>query len=319
MRRRPVLRVLLTAVVLVTGLLGATAGPAGAAAALDGVTVTADTSTTGLATGKPALTASWPVRASTSVAEVRTKGTGARTAKGDRLSVDYLVVNGRTGEELEASYGATPVRLDLAKGTTPALVDALTGTTVGSRVLVAVAPEDGLARNASSVGLRKDDTVLFVIDVRGISTPLERATGNAVTPPPGLPTVTLAKNGAPTITMPKTAAPTGLVAVPLIEGTGPVVQAGQTIDARYTGAIWDTGKVFDSTWKQKDRGRVVAFQIGTGSVIDGWDQGLVGQKVGSQVLLVIPPALGYGPDGQPAAGIKGTDTLVFVVDILGVS
>lgn len=315
MRRRPFLVTLATvlAVMLATGLLGATAGPAGAAAALDGVTVTGD------ATGKPALTASWPVRASTSVAEVRTKGTGAKTAKGDRLSVDYLVVNGRTGEELETSYGTTPVRLDLAKGTTPALVDALTGTTVGSRVLVAVAPEDGLARNAASVGLRKDDTVLFVIDVRGISTPLERATGTAVAPPAGLPTVTLAKNGAPTVTVPKTAAPTGLVAVPLIEGTGPVVQAGQTIDARYTGVIWDTGKVFDSTWAKKNRGRVVAFEIGTGSVIDGWDQGLVGQKVGSQVLLVIPPALGYGPGGQPASGIEGTDTLVFVVDVLGVS
>jgi peptidylprolyl isomerase len=59
-----------------------------------------------------------------------------------------------------------------------------------------------------------------------------------------------------------------------------------------------------------------AFQIGAGRVIDGWDQGLVGQKIGSQVLLVIPPELGYGANGNPDAGISGTDTLVFVVDIL---
>jgi peptidylprolyl isomerase len=58
------------------------------------------------------------------------------------------------------------------------------------------------------------------------------------------------------------------------------------------------------------------FQIGTGNVITGWDQGLVGQTVGSQILLVIPPDLGYGAEGQPSAGIAGTDTLVFVVDIL---
>lgn len=313
MRRRTA-TLLLTAA-LATGLVAVAvgAGPAAAAPALDGVTVA------GGAAERPTVTAAWPVRASSSVSEVRTKGSGAKTAKGDRLSVDYLVVNGRTGDVLETSYGTSPVRLDLAKGTTPALVDALTGTTVGSRVLVAVAPEDGLTENAESVGLKKDDTVLFVIDVRGISTPLERATGTSVAPPPGLPTVTLAKNGAPTITMPSTPAPTGLVAVPLIKGAGPVVEAGQTIDARYTGAIWDTGKVFDSTWKKRTPGRVVAFEIGTGSVIDGWDQGLVGQTVGSQVLLVIPPALGYGPDGQPATGIEGTDTLVFVVDILGVS
>jgi peptidylprolyl isomerase len=310
--RRRTATLLLTAA-LATGLVAVGVGPAAAAAALDGVTVAGGVSE------RPTVTAEWPVRASTSVSEVRTKGSGTKTAKGDRLSVDYLVVNGRTGDVLETSYGTSPVRLDLAKGTTPALVDALTGTTVGSRVLVAVAPKDGLTENAEAVGLKKDDTVLFVIDVRGISTPLERATGTSVAPPPGLPTVTLAKNGAPTITMPSTPAPTGLVAVPLIKGTGPVVQAGQTIDARYTGAIWDTGKVFDSTWKKRTAGRVVAFQIGTGSVIDGWDQGLVGQTVGSQVLLVIPPALGYGAGGQPAAGIGGTDTLVFVVDILGVS
>jgi len=94
------------------------------------------------------------------------------------------------------------------------------------------------------------------------------------------------------------------------------VQPGQTIDVQYTGAIWDTGKVFDSSWKN---GQSVRFPIGTGSVIAGWDEGLVGQTVGSQVLLVIPPDKGYGATGQPAAGIKGTDTLVFVVDILGAS
>ena len=114
--------------------------------------------------------------------------------------------------------------------------------------------------------------------------------------------------------MPKSDPPTNLVAQPLIKGNGPVVTAGQKINVQYTGALWRDGKVFDSSWK---RGESITFPIGTGGVIAGWDEGLVGQTVGSQVLLVVPPDKGYGADGQPAAGIKGTDTMVFVVDILG--
>jgi peptidylprolyl isomerase len=100
---------------------------------------------------------------------------------------------------------------------------------------------------------------------------------------------------------------------PLIKGAGPVVQAGQTITVHYTGAIWATGKTFDSSW---DSGTPAEFSIGTGEVISGWDEGLVGQTVGSQVLLVVPPDKGYGATGSSDGTISGTDTLVFVVDIL---
>ena len=104
-----------------------------------------------------------------------------------------------------------------------------------------------------------------------------------------------------------------LVSQALIKGTGPVVAAGQTITVHYTGVIWGSGKQFDSSW---DRGSPVNFVIGKSQVIPGWDEGLVGQTVGSQVLLVVPPDKGYGTAGQSSAGISGTDTLVFVVDIL---
>ena len=113
--------------------------------------------------------------------------------------------------------------------------------------------------------------------------------------------------------MPAGTAPTALVIQPLITGTGATVQTGQTISVHYTGAIWASGEVFDSSWT---RASPATFAIGTGKVIDGWDQGLVGQTVGSQVLLVIPPDQGYGSEGNPDAGIAGTDTIVFVVDIL---
>jgi peptidylprolyl isomerase len=78
---------------------------------------------------------------------------------------------------------------------------------------------------------------------------------------------------------------------------------------------WRTGSVFDSSW---ERSLPYSFKIGASpsQVIPGWDQGLVGQTVGSRVLLVIPPKDAYGSAGQSQAGIKGTDTLVFVVDII---
>lgn len=100
----------------------------------------------------------------------------------------------------------------------------------------------------------------------------------------------------------------------LHEGDGQEVEPGDQIQCHYLGQVWD-GKVFDNSY---DRGQALAFQIGVGMVIRGWDDGLVGQKVGSRVLLSIPSEFGYGDRGVPQAGIGGGDTLVFVTDILGV-
>ncbi len=101
----------------------------------------------------------------------------------------------------------------------------------------------------------------------------------------------------------------------LVEGDGPIVEVGQTIMCDYLGQVWD-GNVFDNSY---DRGAPLEFQLGVGMVIAGWDTGLVGQRVGSRVLLSIPADLGYGSRGVPQAGIAGGDTLVFVTDIVGVA
>lgn len=98
----------------------------------------------------------------------------------------------------------------------------------------------------------------------------------------------------------------------LKEGTGPVVEVGDTLTCDYLGQVWN-GKIFDNSY---DRGQPLVFQVGVGMVIRGWDEGLVGQRVGSRVLLSIPSDKGYGPYGQPQAGIQGGDTLVFVTDII---
>ncbi len=99
----------------------------------------------------------------------------------------------------------------------------------------------------------------------------------------------------------------------LSEGDGPKVKKGDLLVADYLGEIYKSGKVFDNSY---DRKQPAAFPIGAGGVIGGWDESLVGVNAGSRVLMVVPPKDGYGKKGNPDAGIKGTDSLVFVVDVI---
>lgn len=118
----------------------------------------------------------------------------------------------------------------------------------------------------------------------------------------------------PTLSFPEGGAPAGLQVSVLRPGTGRIIEAGREIAVNYLGQIWD-GAVFDNSF---DRGQPLTFPIGVGMVIKGWDTGIVGQQVGARLLLSIPPQFGYGARGVPQAGIGGSDTLVFVVDILDV-
>ena len=129
-----------------------------------------------------------------------------------------------------------------------------------------------------------------------------------------MPSVEGAKGTKPMLTFPGPEAPEGLQVQVLDAGDGQVVEAGDTIVANYLGQIWG-GEVFDNSY---DRGQPLSFQVGVGMVIRGWDDALVGQRVGSRLLLSIPSELGYGDRGVPQAGIRGGDTLVFVTEILGV-
>ncbi len=305
------LAVLLT-VLLGTSVLVSTALPAAA-----GKTTLDDVTVNGAFGEVPTLDYQAPFSAKKTAHRDLIEGDGEKLKKGDRVSFDFAVFDGRTGEQIESSFGTPAQSLVLdAKQAYPGFVKAFVGSTVGSRVLIAAASEDGLTERVTMPGVKKSDTLLFVVDAKGATQSLEKAEGEPVTPAAGLPKVKLAKNGAPKIKTPKGDAPTELVVQPLIQGTGPVVEAGQMIVVHYTGVVWDSNKQFDSSW---ERGQPAEFAIGTGSVIAGWDEGLVGQTVGSQILLVVPPDKGYGESGNSSGGISGTDTLVFVVDILDAS
>jgi peptidylprolyl isomerase len=111
------------------------------------------------------------------------------------------------------------------------------------------------------------------------------------------------------------APPAELVIEDIEEGTGEEAKAGHTVEVHYAGNAWSTRQQFDASW---DRGDTFSFRLGAGQVIGGWDQGVVGMKVGGRRRLVIPPQLGYGSRGAGGV-IKPNETLVFVVDLLGVS
>jgi FKBP-type peptidyl-prolyl cis-trans isomerase len=273
-----------------------------------------DVEVSGDAGEKPTLEFDQPFELEETASRVLDEGDGEEIAPNAVVTFDFLFVNGRNGKELGTSYDAEPAQLVFEESLMAGVYEGLDGVPEGSQVLVGIAPDDGLGADPTQDVLETDSLLLYA-EIHEVRTPLERAEGEAVEPVEGLPTVELADDGAPTITVPDTDPPTELVAQPLIEGDGPEVAGGQSITVHYTGVLWDTGDVFDSSW---EKGSPATFDIGTGAVIPGWDEGLVGQTVGSQVLLVVPPDKGY-PEGSPDGSIKAGDTIVFVVDILDAS
>ncbi len=248
------------------------------------------------------------------------KGSGPQLGQSDVFIGNYVgYVWSGTKSTLKADTFTSapslfPPGAQLLKG----LKQALVGQRTGSRVLAVLPPADWYnAQSTPQTGVKATDTLVFVVDMIKTYAATSSAGGQQLSHGGGtLPTVGSAQGSAPTVTIPKTAPPKTLAVRTLIQGTGPKVTKGQLIVVQYVGVIWASKKVFDSSWA---RSSPIAVTIGASptQVIPGWDKGLVGQNVGSRVLLVIPPADGYGKTGYSQAGIKGTDTLVFVVDILG--
>jgi len=119
----------------------------------------------------------------------------------------------------------------------------------------------------------------------------------------------------PAVSVPSGNAPTSLEKTDLIVGQGAEAVAGKKVTVQYVGVSFATKKQFDASW---DRGQPFSFVLGAGNVIRGWDEGVPGMKVGGRRRLVIPPELGYGPEGSPPV-IGPNETLVFVVDLLSVA
>ncbi len=276
----------------------ATASPTAAtSASAEDVAALAAVQLNGDPGSEPTVTFDTPLTVSYPVARVVTPGSGETLTDGQAVQLQFFQVSGADGSTTGSSWGQTPQVVLLGDARLiPQLTQVLQGQQVGLRALLAVPGSP--------------DTTVMALEVIGTQTVPARAEGTAVTPPAGLPTVTLDDSGAPSLAAAAGDPPTTLVAQPLIQGAGPAVASGQTLVVQYTGWLWD-GTKFDSSW---DRGAPFTVPVGMGAVIKGWDQGLVGQTVGSQVLLVVPPDLGYGNTAQ--GSIPAGSTLVFVIDVL---
>ena len=254
--------------------------------------------------------------------EILVEGDGETVADGDTVSANWWIGNGFTEKEAQSTYtkdGATQ-SVELSDEVLPILREAMIGNQVGDRVVLLTSAAKAYGESGNpTIGIGNKDSVLAIVDImdRSETVPvLDGPQGEEKKPAGWAPTL-IEKDGVITgLDFTDAHEPTGkLIATTLVKGDGAKVKAGQTLTVDYLGQVYDAEKPFDESYS----GEPAEFPIGVGQVIKGWDERLVGRTVGSRVILEIPPADGYGKTGNEQAGIKGTDTLFFVVDILKAS
>lgn len=319
----------LSAAVIVLGLVGcsssesdtdASASPSASALACADTQSGSESesiSVKGKTNGKlPEVSFDAPFKATKTERTVTVKGDGEETKAGDQLDIALALYSASTGKLITSNGFDDDDPVSVTMNDTyylPGLVRAAECLTVGSRAVLTGTVTDLLGSSAdpTTYGLAATDTsVVFLVDVIGISQ--TQAEGKPQTAPANLPTVKDdPETGEPTVTIPTDLAkPTETTVGVIKKGDGKKVKAGDKVTLQYKGIIWDTGTVFDSSWTTGP----TSFDIT--QTITGFQKALEGQTVNSQIIVAIPPADGYGDDGNSNAGISGDDTLVFVIDIL---
>ena len=241
-------------------------------------------------------------------------GHGRIADVGDLVTFAYAAYNGSSGDVIDTVGYGTPYSQATVDDTSMmvGLQKALLCSTPGSRLAVVIPPSEAFGDAGNEqFGIAADAAIVFVIDVVDVAA--DRADGKTQPVMDSLPEVKVGATGEPEITIPPKSPPTEFSATVLKKGAGEPVTEGGTVTVEYSGVDWSSGRTFDSSWRRHE-----LVQLPTTSFVKGFGDALVGQSVGSQVLAIVPPALGYGPDGNPKFGISSTDTMVFVIDILAV-
>lgn len=255
----------------------------------------------------PSVNFETPMKVEDAQTKVLREGDGEQIHEGDNLLLQAALFKGSDGSSLGDTYsqGAGQVLAvnDQLKESIPEMYDALKDAKEGAVIAYSSPDTSGKAGD--------DSTSVEVYQVvKKLHTPLNeqmKPSGK------GLPQVTQDDKGTPTVAKPSGAEPRELRTQVLVQGDGEQVKASDTVVANYVGVRWEDGKVFDSSY---DKGAPASFPLD--NVIEGWKEGLKGQKVGSRVLLAVPTDKAYGTkkqlgkDSQYPAG-----ALVFVVDVLG--
>ncbi|NEN78449.1 FKBP-type peptidyl-prolyl cis-trans isomerase [Nocardioides zeae] len=270
------------------------------------------------------------------------EGDGPTVEEGSNVVLQAWIGNGFSGQEAFSTWeygdpGILPVSSEAPSTTVAAAVqqtaasllldpltnampasiaDSLEGVKAGSRVLVVSDYENAFGGDGqANIGIGNRDSVVYVIDVLAVA--LDGPEGTEVAAPEGLPTLVESGDEVTGFDFEGAAEPTDeLQVATLVEGDGPVVEEGALLVANYLGQVYGGEAPFDESYSG---GLPRTFVVGgpNAGVIEGWNEALVGLKAGTRVVLGIPPALGYGETGNEQAGIAPTDTLYFVVDVLG--
>ena len=270
---------------------------------LDGISVTGDF-------GKlPTVKIPTPWAIDKTQSKTLIQGTGAAVTASSMIEVNYWGANGYTGSVFDESFSKNAPISYAVSGFITGFQTGIIGQKVGSRVLIGITGPDGYDSSGgnANIGIDVGDCLVFVVDIISVSD--TGPSGATVTPPPGLPTVS-GDLKAPVITIDTKATPPSTLTVqPLIKGTGKAVTAASTIRVDYAEYAWSTGKLVKQTYGYAPLDGALS------TTIPGWQTGLVGQTVGSRVLLIVPPAQAY-PSGNPRIGVKTGETMVYVIDIL---
>lgn len=308
--RRPLLLSVLVATALTLSACGGSDG---------GTTASGDLKDVKVSSAKaPKVTVPKGFSTASTTTRVLDQGSGADVAEGDLVKVNYVAVNGRTGKQFDSSFTTgDPYTVDLTQDKVlPGFIKGLDGQKVGGRLLVAISPKDGFGQARQQLDIRADDTMVFLFDI--VSEVPTKVTGTARSTPKTFPDLEVDAQNIPTAFVPKKTtadksdAKEGSAVV--IEGTGPVVTADQTITAQYFGQIYPGGVTFDESYTKQLLIKPLT------ELYKCWGDELVGKKLGSRVVIVCPAEVGQGADAEPEGSpIKKGDTLLFSVDLLDAS
>lgn len=225
---------------------------------------------------------------------------GDEVAAGALVQIAYVFYNGTTGERIDGfgwNEGETAEYLRAGLDfLNPGFAKTIGCLGVGSRAVGVIPADEGFGPGGVQLGLGEQDSVVWVVDVvddAAWTTDLPEVGGTAE---------------APTVTLPATAPLTDLRIATLDEGDGAVVGPADSVTVHYLGTAWESGEIFDQSYT---RGAPATFSVQ--GVVQGFSQALIGQKVGSRVIVSMPPALGYG---SSQGHELQNSTLVFLIDIV---
>jgi len=249
-------------------------------------------------------------------------GTGPEVEKGQVVVADVGIKVWQGNREYLNSYDTKqPTTIALGgQYVSPTWDAALLGKRAGSRVVLVSPATQGFGPGGMApANVSPTDTLIVVFDIIGSYDPKAEVRGPSASVTRGgdaaLPAVAGKAGQVPAITVPKgVPAPSRLVDETLVRGQGPVVQKGQTVVVQYTSAVWERGSIFDSTLRRRGPN---GFVLDSTSTLPGWTQGLVGKRVGSRVLLVVPRSMGAGFQHTLGGAVAPPNsTMIYSIDII---